>query len=242
MKKTYISHTLVKNGLPFIDLVLEQVIPYMKRCLITISEKSSDGTLELLRKLEKEHPNKIYISFEKVQSPGDLTLERQKQLDQTVEDWCVFLDDDDYWPTESIEEMIKIIEREGDDVEGYVTRPYQVVDQHHYDSSWKYKWYMKWFRKQPGLNYRDAWPRDILYLNDTQLYWRFNLRVPRVPPKFYHLSYIKDYSFRNEKWAGHHSEDFWKKSGKSKTALPFPKEAQKDVFKIYQHLAEQARR
>ena len=233
--KTVCSHTLVKQGKPFIDLVLRQVIPFMERCLITISEKSTDGTLEILRKLEKEFPNKLYISFEKVQSVGELTQERQKQLDQTVEDWCLFLDDDDYWPTDSIEEMIKWIEKEGDNVEGFVSRPYQVIDSRHYDGSWRYKWYLKWFRNQPGLNYRDPWPRDILYLNDTKLYWRFNKRVPRLPPKFFHLSYLKDYSFRDEKWAGHHAEAFWKGSDKTQ-AIPFPEEVKKNVWKIYDHL------
>ena len=231
--KNFCSHTLVKQGNPFIGLVLRQVIPFMNRCLVTISEKSTDGTLQVLRELEKEFPNKIYISFEKVKEPGLLTLERQKQLEKTAEDWCLFLDDDDYWPTDSIKEMIKWIEKNGDDVEGFVSRPYQVVDQHHYDGSWRYKWYMKWFRNQPGLNYRDAWPRDILYLNDTKLYWRFNLRVPRLPPRFFHLSYIKGYSFRDEKWAGHHGEAFWKDSGKRK-AIPFPEEVKSDVCKIYE--------
>lgn len=239
-KKTFASHTLVKNGMPFIDLVLRQVLPYMHRCLITISEKSTDSTLQVLRRLEKEHPHKIKISFESVSSPGLLTKERQKQLDQTVEDWVLFLDDDDYWPTDQIKEMIKIIEKEGDNVEGFVSRPYQVIDQHHYDGSWKLKWYLKWFRNQPGLNYRHRWPQDLLYLNDTKLYWRFNKRLPRTPPRFYHLSYVKGHSFRDEKWARGFREKFWKSSNKL-SAIPFPESCKKDVCKIFDHLNQPAR-
>ena len=233
--KTFCSHTLVRNGEPFIDLVLRQVIPFMNRCLVTISEKSTDGTLDLLRKMQKEFPNKIFIDFENVPVPGELTKERQKQLSKTHEDWCLFLDDDDYWPTDQIKEMIRVIEKEGDTIEGYVSRPYQVIDSHYYDRSWRYKWYMKWFKKQKGLNYRGAWPKDILYLNDTRLYWRFNLQIPRLTPKFYHLSYIKEHSFRSEKWSGEHRKNFWKDSNKLSQA-PFPESAKKDVWKVFEHL------
>ena len=99
---TFASHTLVKNGTPFIDLVLRQVIPFANRCLITVSTSSDDGTFQLLDKLESEHPDKIIINFENVDSPGELTQERQALVDETEEDWILFLDDDDYWPTSSL--------------------------------------------------------------------------------------------------------------------------------------------
>jgi glycosyltransferase involved in cell wall biosynthesis len=198
MSKTFCSHTIVRNGQPFIGPVLEQVLPYMDRCLVTISEKSDDGTLDVLNNLKERYPEKIVIMFENVSEPKDLTKERQKQIDMTTEDWILFLDDDDYWFPEDIEQLKSETEK---DVDGFSCNPYQVIDYEHHDTSWNNKYFLKWFRNQPGLNYRNDWPRDLLYLNNILLYWKVNPRVPKVPQRYLHLSYLKDYSFRNEDWA-----------------------------------------
>src|SRR5688572_8530366 len=115
IEKTIVSHSIVKNGQPFLDLILRQVEPYMNRMLITISEKSTDDSLEVLRKLEHDFPKKVRISFENVSDPSELTKERQKQVKDSYEDWILFLDDDDYWPEESLKEMKRLID---DDVDG----------------------------------------------------------------------------------------------------------------------------
>jgi len=151
--KSFCSHTLVRNGMPFIDLVLRQVIPFANRCLVTISDKSTDGTLKVLRQLEKEFPNKVFIDFENVKSPGELTGERQKQVDKTYEDWILFLDDDDYWPKESLKEILLKIEA-SNEIDAYSVTPYQVIDEHHYDLNWHNKSFTKWFKNQKGINYR----------------------------------------------------------------------------------------
>ena len=231
----FVSHTLVRQGMPFIDLVLRQVIPFANRCLVTISEKSTDGTLQILRKLEKEFPDKIKIDFENVQSAGELTNERQKQVEKTYEDFILFLDDDDYWPTESLEKMIELIEKDND-VDGYSINPYQVIDQRHYDGGWWNKWFSKWFKNQSGINYRGKWPRDMIWLNDTMLYWKTNPCIPKVSqffdydyPRFFHLSYIKGHSFRSEDWA----KKFAHQIG---TPIVFPKNEMKHIWKIYEEL------
>lgn len=196
---TICSHTIVKNGQPFINIVLRQVIPHVTRSLITISEKSNDGTLAQLKRLEKEFPDKVRLDFENVKSPGELTGIRQRQLDNTIEDWVLFLDDDDYWPEANLKEMIKYLDA---DVDGYGVNPYQVIDSTHYDGSWGNKYFTKFFRKQTGVHYRHPWPRDLIYKNEEMLYWKKNSRVPIVPVKFFHLSHIKNHSFRDESWAG----------------------------------------
>ena len=196
----FATNTLVKNGQPFIGPVLEQVIPYANRCLITISEKSNDGTLETIQSLKERYSNKIVLMTENVSDPKLLTLERQKQLDMTTEDWILFLDDDDYWFEDDIE---SIIDKFDMDVDGFSFNPYQVIDYQYHDHSWRYRYFLKWFRNQKGLEYRQAWPRDLLFLQDKLLYWRTNPRVPRQKERYLHLSYLKDYSFRTEDWAKH---------------------------------------
>ncbi len=226
-KPSVISHTIVRDGMPFIDLVLRQVQPFVNRSLVTISEKSKDDTLQVLRKLQKEFPNKIYIDFENVQMPGLLTKERQKQVSRSYEDWILFLDDDDYWPEESLKEMFEFITL---DYDALANNPYQVIDRNHYDHSWRFKWFTKWFKNQKGVNYRKQWPKDLIYLNDEILYWRNqNKRTIRVKPRYFHLSNIKPNSFRDKKWA----KKFKSETG---TGVKYPEEVKKHIWKIYDEL------
>lgn len=193
---TICSHTIVKNGMPFIDLVLRQVLPMVNKSLITISEKSNDGTLEVVKKIEKDFAPKITVMFENVEDPGDLTKERQKQLEMTSEDWVLFLDDDDYWPSESLAEIHDLMEDH--EVDAYAVHPYHLLNQDYYDQSFKNKWFTKFFKNQPGVHYEHPWPRDLIYKGEELLYWKTNPRVPRIPVKYFHLAYLKDYSFRNQ--------------------------------------------
>jgi len=226
---TICSHTLVRNGMPFIDLVLRQVLPFVNRMLITVSEKSNDSTLSLLERLRDEFPKKVFIDTESVGYPAELTLERQKQVEKTTEDWIWFLDDDDYWPTHEIEKIVKAIRKE-EDVDGYSVNPYQVVDKNHYDNEWWNRSFSKFFKNQPGINYRGGWPRDMIFLNGTMLYWKTNPRMKRLPKaRFYHLSYIKSDSFRNRDWAQAFAH-------KGISPAKFTKEQKKDTERIFKHL------
>ena len=195
------SHTLVKNGMPFIGLVLRQAIPFVARCLITVSEKSDDGTLGILKELQLEYPHKIFIDFEAVNSPRELTKERQKQVDKTTEDWIWFLDDDDYWPIGYITNIVEFLDNCDNEFDALAVNPYQVLTELQHDWDWRHRWFTKFFRNDARINYRNPWPRDLIYLGDEVLYWKKNPRVKRIGTRFFHLSYIKQHSFRDEVWA-----------------------------------------
>lgn len=221
-----VSHTIVKNGMPFIDLVLRQVLPYMNRSLVTVSEKSEDETLSKLRDLEKEFPKKLFIDFENVKSPGELTDIRQNQLDRTYEDWVLFLDDDDYWPEENIKKVLATLD---DELDAISARPYQLDEDYKYDVSWNNKWMTRWFRTQAGLHYARPWPRDILFIFDKMVYWKKNPDNKRIMPhSFFHLSHLKNDSFRDEKWAKEYKY-------REKKLMDLPKKWRKEAAKIYEH-------
>lgn len=198
------SHTLVRNGMPFIDLCLKQVEPFMSKMLITISEKSNDGTIRAVRDFENRYKSKVRVMFENVKIHHHLTHERQRQVELTTEDWILFLDDDDYWPEESLKEIIKLLDA---DVDGYATSPIQVIDQFYYDKHWfEKKFFTKWF-KNKNINYHDPWPKDKIFTGDKELYWKKNLDVKRLYGKYFHLSNIKPGTFRKEEWTKGHYEE-----------------------------------
>lgn len=193
------SHTIVRNGMPFIPQVLRQVAPFASKMLVTLSENSIDGTREALIALKSELGEKMNMDMENVENPADLTTIRQRQLDQTPDgEWVLFLDDDDWYSRDALQQIEMFL---GNDIDGIAVRPYQLTGGYYYDPTWDNKWFTKLFRKQKGVHYRHPWPRDLIYKNDDLLYWKKNARVPRVPTRFFHLSYLKDHSFRTEKWA-----------------------------------------
>lgn len=222
------SHTIVKDGMPFIGTCIEQVLPFVDRSLITISRKSEDGTLNVVNELYKKYPDKVEVDFEDVANPGELTEERQKQVDKTTEDWILFLDDDDWWPRESLEEIIGML---NEDVDAYACCPFQVIDEETHDRSWRLKWFTKWFRNKPGINYRKAWPRDLIYLNDKILYWRQNERVVRHGARYFHLSNIKGHSFREEDWADEYVQEIG-------SPAEYPDRYKKYIKEIYDSIRE----
>ena len=194
------STTIVKNGMPFIGKVLEQVAPYMEKMFVTISVKSDDGTVAEVNKIYEKYPNKVVVDFENVSRVGELTEVQNKQIEQAGTDWILFLSDDDYWPRE---ELLKCIQQLDKDPEilAYNVRPYQMIDWEHHDSSWGNKYFAKFIRN--SVRWRGEWPNEMPFdKDDYALYWKLNKKSALLPYKFYHLPLLKDHSFRNEDWAG----------------------------------------
>ena len=154
------SNTIIRNGEPFTKLIFRQTLPFVKKAFVTISEKSDDNTLASLMDLQQEFPNKMEIDTENVKNPGDLTKERQKQLDKVPKGaWVFFLDADDYWP----ESQLKLVEMfMTKDVDALSVNPFQIVDEERYDKSWQNKWFSKFFRNDEGVHYRHPWPKDLI--------------------------------------------------------------------------------
>jgi glycosyltransferase involved in cell wall biosynthesis len=195
--------------------------------LITISEKSTDDTLSALRTLEKDYPEKVRIYFEDVGKPAELTKERQKQVDNSSEDWILFLDDDDYWPKESMDEMVRLI---NEDVDAYAVSPFQVISNTRYDKHWyEHKFFTKWFRNK-NIRYEGPWPRDMILSGDKELYWKKNPGTKRLVGKYFHLSGIKPGSFRQEMWTeGRYSEPIRNES-------LYPDWCKEHIERIYERL------
>lgn len=201
---TITSNTIVKNGMPFIGVVLEQVAPYMDEMIITISKESSDGTLDVLLQLKEKYESKVFINLESVKEPGELTEIRNQQKQNSKGDWILFLDDDDYWPRDQLKLCMLDIEKDELINAGflaYSVSPYQLIDFEHYDTSWNGKSFSKWLKNTPGLQYIKPWPRDLPANEGVPLYWKTHPKVKTLPYRFYHLSYLKSGSFRNEEWA-----------------------------------------
>ena len=132
---------------------------------------------------------------------------------------------------ESIEKMIKIMKDDinNPEVDAWTMCPFQLIDETHYDLGWLKKFFTKFFKFDGDVHYRHPWPRDLIYKGDKVLYWKKNTRVKKVPVRFFHLSYLKSGSFRDEKWAKRYGH----KIGKS---MKLPSEEMENVSKIFSEL------
>jgi glycosyltransferase involved in cell wall biosynthesis len=226
------SNTLIKNGMPFVDLVLRSAEPFMDEMIITVSRKSTDESLKVVEKFAKDFPEKVFVDFEDVKEPKELTQVRQNQLDKSTGDWILFLDSDDYWPKDRLSYVISCLNNGYD---GLSVSPFQVIDKEHYERQWTHMGFTKFFRKQPGVHYEGNFPRDLIYKDEKMLYWKTNERVPMIPCMFYHLSHLKNYSFRNEPWA---KNEFEQKVGALLSFDEINKEDVENIFKCiedYEH-------
>lgn len=226
---TIAAHTLVKNGMPLIVPVIKNVVPYVDRCLITISEKSNDGTTEALQLLLSEFPDKIEIYSENVGMAKDLTKERQNMLDRTTEDWIMVLDDDDWWPKASLEAMVKVLE-EAKDVDGFCVPGIQVLDKEYADYNWRKSYLTKFLRNQDGLWWRNPWPKDLPYYGGIPISLRWDEKAYKLPFPFLHLAEIKPYSFRK-------SELKLKYQTTPLKTFPIPKWLRPELERIYKCLS-----
>ena len=193
------SNTIVRNGMPFIGKVLEQVAPYMDKMLVTISEKSSDGTVKEVQRVWEQYPDKILVDFENVAIISELTGIRNRQLENTETEWTLILDDDDWWPRE---ELKKCLEKLDDlSVLAYSVSPFQLIDNRHYDAAWFNKYFSKFLRTK-DVRFINPWPQDLPADKEGRfLDKRVDIRNRVLPYRFFHLSRLKYASFRKEEWA-----------------------------------------
>jgi len=197
MKKGFTSHTIVKDGMPFIGLVLRQIEPFMEEMLIDVSEKSSDGTMEELERFKKEYGDKVIITIERAKEFGDVVNARNRQVNNTKTTWMMLIDDDDFWCKDDLKKAIDYAYKHEEEIDGLSVSPYQMVDFKTYDASWIGKrQFSKFLKMQDGLYYKGNFPREMAYLPDRSLYYKFNPRIKRISINFYHLALMKYNSFR----------------------------------------------
>ena len=59
------TNTIVKNGADFIELCLNQVLPFVSKAIVSVSKDSTDGTISILERMAKENP-KIELNYYEV--------------------------------------------------------------------------------------------------------------------------------------------------------------------------------
>ncbi len=126
------AHTLVKNEERYIWYAVMSVIDWVDKILIW-DTGSTDKTVEIIKEIEKTHPDKVDFKEVGEVDPQKFTKIRQEMLDETNSDWLILVDGDEVWWEDSIKAVISTVRTEGDILETIVTVSYNIVgDIYHY--------------------------------------------------------------------------------------------------------------
>ena len=187
--------------MPFIGKVLRQVAPHVDELVICLSEGSNDGTEAEIRESLKDYWHKVVWMTENVKTKGELAGVQDEMVKRSSGDWILFLSDDDYWTEDQLKPCLAELDKDPN-ILCYAVNPYQLIDIETYDNGWRNRHFSKFLRNK-DLHYVGPWPREMPYSGKISLYWKDRPDVvKKLPYRFYHLSYLKDGSFRKEDWAG----------------------------------------
>ena len=91
-----------------LNSVLNQTYPVNE--VICINDGSIDNTLNILNSYKERFPSSIRFKILNQSNSGP-SVARNQGIDIAASDWIAFLDSDDYWTNQKIEEDVKFVER-----------------------------------------------------------------------------------------------------------------------------------
>ncbi len=122
-------HMIVKNEDRFIWYAIQSVVDFVDK-LIIYDTGSSDKTLSIIKSIKNK---KIHLSEKQIANKHDISLLRQKQLEETDTDWIWIVDGDEIYPFSLCREIRNTVKYGGKSIEGIVVGRYDLLgDIYHY--------------------------------------------------------------------------------------------------------------
>lgn len=98
------AHCIVKNEERFCGYAIRSLIDHVDQVLV-FDTGSTDGTVEVLKKLQREYPDKIVLEEKGEADKKRHTALRNEMIERTKTEWFVVLDGDEVWTQRGIEEI-----------------------------------------------------------------------------------------------------------------------------------------
>lgn len=125
------GHTLVRNEAKWLWYSVNSAIDHLDKLLIW-DTGSTDGTIDIIKELERKYPEKIAFREYGNVDPATFTNARQEMLDSSQSDWIFILDADEVWWDDSIKKVIETVNNKAD-MESVVVPTFNMVgDLFHY--------------------------------------------------------------------------------------------------------------
>jgi len=112
-------NTIVNNEENFIWFAIMSVVDFVDQIII-YDTGSTDRTVEIIKEIKENKKNKIRLEEIGSINRDEFPKLRQRMLEESKCDWILILDGDEIWWRDSIEKLVKVIEKRGNDIDGIV--------------------------------------------------------------------------------------------------------------------------
>lgn len=125
------AHCLVKNEERFVWYAVMSVVDFVDEVLLW-DTGSTDNTRQIIKEISKTS-DRVKTKFLGSVTPQEFANVRQDMLNATNSDWFVMVDGDEIWWEDSIKKLVKVIKKEGSDIESVVVPTVNLVgDMYHH--------------------------------------------------------------------------------------------------------------
>lgn len=197
-------NTLVRNGEPYIAKVLLSVLPYVDRVLVYLDDSCTDDTRVTLRELYSTHKNLEVKLFEHPDNMGDLTKIRNQMLEESTEDWVWIIDDDEVYPKEMVDKVLNAL-KTSSAYDLLAVRGWFLVGNGMHHRARSKAWIPRIVRRE-GAVWKRAFSGEMLF-NGKKRLWKSEKMRKLSDIWYYHYSYLKPYSWRDERGIGYPEYD-----------------------------------
>ena len=196
MKKTITVHTIIKNEENFIWYAIKSVVDFVDKIII-FDTGSTDKTVEIIKDLVKEYPDKINFEEKGECDKKRHTELRQEMLDKTTTDWFMILDGDEVWTKKGMEEVVGVI-NQNTEVECLIAPFYLCVGDvyHKYYKKGSYyflgktgQFALRFIKNDQGIKWAGDYNSDILIKNGSVIFKKENSLF--LKNHYWHLTHLK---------------------------------------------------
>lgn len=200
MKKTIWGNSIVKNEDKFIWFAIKSVVDFLDKILI-FDTGSTDKTVDIIKLLQNEYPDKIIFEQKWEVNPVGLTKLRQVMLSKTKSDWLLLLDGDEVWWSDSIKKVISKIKEQDNDYYAFVNPVINLVgDIFHYqeEEAGEYNILGKKGhfnirainRKISGLHIENDYPLEGFYDEKNRILQSIREKLEFIDSPILHFSFL----------------------------------------------------
>ena len=185
-------HMMVRNGEDCVKQSLISVLPYVKKVIVCLDSRSSDGTWQILQELTQKFSNLIIYPFEVKNPVIDLVRMRNFMIAGSLERFCWIVDSDEVYPKSIIEKLPQYLRHNG--VLAYGFKSWTIWDKDRAHGSTSNRPTMRIFRNFKGLEWVETFGREKLMLGDINLCYDYWL----LPYRYIHYTLLKSDDWRQE--------------------------------------------
>lgn len=190
------AHCLIKNEENFIEYAIRSVVDSVDQVLV-FDTGSEDRTVEIVKALQKEYPDKIVFEEKGLCDKKRHTQLRQEMIERTNTEWFMVLDGDEVWTKRGMREALETIKHRLE-IECIMAPFYLCVgDVMHYSRRGKFEVLgvtdhvtTRFFKIVRGIHWVGKYGEDTLYDEFGEVFFTEKNSI-FLKNRFWHLTHLQ---------------------------------------------------